>query len=569
MSLGESFQIGRSALAAYQSALSITGQNIANLGNPNYARQSGRLSALVGGQTISGVRPGGGVSLTHLTRHFDAALEARLRDSLGSRASAEATYYALSQTETLYNELTEEDVSTKLSEFFAQFANLETGPDDTSSRNLVLANAESLVNAVKRLRNGLQQQVEDLNGSASAVAKQASELSGEIASLNAQVVAQEADGVTISSALRDRRDSLVRDLGELIDITTREQDNGSLNVYVGSEPLVEFDRSRGLTVETVLENGMELASVRFADNHGNVIISGGKLNGLLQARDEYLHDQFERLDTLARGMIYEVNRIHSTGVGLAGYENLLSDYAVVDPDAALNSADAGLPFPVENGTFIVHMRDQATGQVITRQIEIDLDGIGGNDTTLNSLASSLNGIPGLTATVTTDNRLQLDAAPGQEMWFTEDSSGALAALGLASFFTGQNADDIAVNDALIGDPRLIAASLSGATADGDNAGRFARLADSGSTSALLGNRSIQDYHEAIISDLAVEVSSALTDHEAASAVYDGLYAQREAISGVSIDEEALNLSKFEQAYQAAARYLSVVDQLTSEVMSLL
>ena len=85
--LGASFQIGRSALAAYQSAIAITGQNIANVGNPNYTRLTGRLTTLQGGPTLGGVAPGGGVNLTALERHVDEALESRLRMSLGTRAA--------------------------------------------------------------------------------------------------------------------------------------------------------------------------------------------------------------------------------------------------------------------------------------------------------------------------------------------------------------------------------------------------------------------------------------------------------------------------------------------------
>lgn len=569
MSLGGAFQIGRSALAAYQAALSITGQNIANLGNPNYTRQTGRLAALQGGPVCGYARPGAGVQLNQLSRHIDEALEARLRLSLGSRAGAEVIYAALSQTEASYNELTDQDVSTQLSEFFAQFSNLETAPQDNSARNLIISSADLLIRSITRMRTGLVNQISDLNDTAAATAQHAGELTAEIASLNELVAQQEADGVTVASALRDRRDGLLRELGELMDIQVREQDNGSINVYVGSEPLVEFDRSRGPIVETVLEDGLELASIRFEDTHGNVILHDGKLFGLLEARDSYLKDQIDRFDTLAAGLIYEVNRIHSTGVGLVGYEDLLSEYSVNDPAAVLDSTNAGLPFPLENGTFIVHVRDSATGQEITRQIEVDLDGLNGDDTTLTSLAAALNDVPGLSATVTTDNRLQLQAADGQEMWFAEDSSGALAALGLASFFTGQDASDIAIRDEVRADPRLIAGSLSGALSDGDNAGRLANLALSTNTSTLLGNRSIQDYHETIIADLAVEASAAFTDHEAASSIYESLMAQREAISGVSLDEEAINLTKYETAYQGAARYLGVVDALTDEIMALL
>ena len=567
MSFGGSFQIGRSALAAYQAALSVTGQNIANIANPDYTRQSGRLSALYGGSQ-GNVQYGAGVQIDQLTRHTDAALESRLRLSQASRASSEVIYQTLSLTEASYNELSDQDISSLLSEFFAQFSDLETSPQSSSGRNLTIATADSLINNLQRQRAGLVNQIEDLNDTTESTVEIANDLAAQVASLNEQIVKQEANG-TSASALRDRRDALLRDLGELMDIQVREQDNGTVNVYIGSEPLLEFNRSRGLIVETELESGTERAEVRFADTHGSVMISDGKLNGLLTARDTYLQDQIDRLDTLAGGIIYEVNRIQSTGVGLSGYEQLISEYDVLDTTATLNTTAAGLPFPLENGTFIVHMRNSSTGEEITRQIHIDLDGLNGNDTTLASLTADLNAIPGLTATVTTDNRLQLTAADGQEMWFGEDSSGALAALGVASFFSGQTAEDMAINTGIRGNPSLIASSLTGELNDGDNAGRFAALALNTTTSSLLGNRSIQDYHETLITDLSVETAAALTDSEAAEAVYESLYSQREAISGVNLDEEALNLTKYETAYQGAARYLSVVDSLTDEIMALL
>ncbi len=548
--------------------MSVTGQNIANLANPDYTRQSGRLVAMHGGPIYNHVRPGAGVRMNQLTRHVDAALESRLRLSLGSRSAAEVVYQALSQTESAYNELTEQDISTQLGEFFARFSELETAPRSSSSRGLTIATADALVTAIKRQRSGLVGQISRLNDSAAAAAQQAGNLTAEVASLNVLISQQEANGTTVASALRDRRDALLRDLGELMDIQVREQPSGSVNVYIGSEPLVEFDRSRGPIVETVIEDGVEIAAVRFSDTHGTVVMGDGKLFGLLQARDYYLRDQIDRFDTLAAGLIYEVNRIHSSGVGLVGYRELLSEYSVNDPSAALDSSTAALPFPLENGTFIVHLRDAATGQEITRQIHVDLDGLNGDDTTLSSLAAALNDVPGLTATVTTDNRLQLEADSGQEMWFSEDSSGALASLGLASFFTGQDARDIAVRQELHDDPRLMALSLGGALSDGGNAGRLANLALDTSTSTLLSQRSIQDYHETLVTELGVKASAALVDHDAAQAVYEGLYAQREALSGVNLDEEAVNLTRYEMAYQGAARYLSVVDSLASEIMAL-
>lgn len=569
MSLGASFNIGRSALAAYQAALSVAGQNIANVANPDYTRQTARLSAQVGGPVLSGVRPGGGVRVSQLNRHIDEALEQRLREAAGRMAAADATATALNQTETLYNELTDADLSSQLSEFFAQFSALETEPDESSARNLVLATAEALSHSMSRMRNGLVTQVEDLNESAAASIERANAIAEEIGGLNELIVQRESDGVTVASALRDQRDAYLRELSEIVQVTVREQPNGSINVYINSDPLVQFDRSRGLTLETEIQQGLEVAAVRFADDGATVRRTGGSLAGQVTARDDYILDQLQRLDRLAEALVFEVNKVHTTGVGLEGRASLISEHAVGDPDAALNSVAADLPFPVQNGTFIVHVRDTSTGQVITRQIDVDLDGLNGDDTTLNDLAAALDSVPGITAQVTTDNRLQVDAGSGGEFWFTDDRSDVLAALNLGGMLTGTDAGDIALAGDVANNPALLATSQLGETNDGTNAGRVAILAQTEAGSALLSGASIQSFQADMVNDLAVEAGAALKDYESADLVYGSLYAQREATSGVSLDEEAINLTQFESAYQGAARYLSVLDELTNELLALL
>lgn len=566
--LGGTFQIGRSALASYQAAIAITGQNIANAANSDYARQTGRLTAQLGGP-IFGVSPGGGVSLSQLNRHVDEALQGRLRDAIGTRDGSRVLYLSLSQTESMYNELTDSDVSSELSEFFASFAQLQTNPQDTSSRNLIVSKADQLINSMHRMRDGLVQQVADLNDQAADAAGTVNGIAEEIAGLNELIVAQESNGQTVASALRDRRDAQLNDLASLIDIQVREQDNGAVNVYVGSEPLVQFDRPREIQVQTVLDDGLEVASLQFADTGGGVRLSSGRLHGMLAARDTYIRDQLDRFDQLARGLIFEVNKLHSSGVGLSGFDQATSEYAVDDVDAVLNSPDAGLPFTPENGTLIVHVRDKSTGADISRQIEVDLDGLNGDDTTLSSLAADLNNVPGLSASVTADRRLQLSAADGQEFWFEDDRSGVLAAVGIGSFFTGVDASSIDVSDTIRSDVGKIASSLSGAKNDADNAGRIARLASTDSKSALLNNSSIQDFHLDMVGDLAVEANDANTTADATDAVYSALFAQRESVSGVSLDEEAINLTQFQTAYQGAARYLTVVDQMTTELLQLI
>jgi len=216
----------------------------------------------------------------------------------------------------------------------------------------------------------------------------------------------------------------------------------------------------------------------------------------------------------------------------------------------------------------VHVRDQKTGETVTRLIQVHLDGLPGpgGDTTLNTLAQALSGVPYLSATVTADNRLQVSAGAGFEFACSDDSSGALAALGIGTFFQGTDAATLAVQSAVRNDPRLIATSLNGAPGDGGNAGRLALVGSA--ASSLLGEQSIQDFHAGIVNGLAVDTQAAQTAQEAADATYSSLLAQREAVSGVDLDEEAINLTKYERSFEGAARYLSVVDALTSDLLAL-
>lgn len=564
--LGASFQIGRSALATYQSALAVTGQNIANVGNPDYARQSGRLATLDGGLTPSGHQVGAGVRMTGLVRNFDAAVENRLRVALGARSGAETSQQAWLQTESLYNELTDADLSTQLNNFFNAFATLEINPQDASTRSLIRSSAENVAGEFQRLHKGLVSQVEDLNVRVGQAVDRADDIAGEIANLNKLIITEESRGVGVASALRDRRDGLLRELSEYLDIQVRETANGAVNVYVNSDPLIEAGRSRGLKTELRLEDGLEIFQVRFTDNNGLVRARDGLIAGVVDARDNAIRGQISALDGVARAFIGEVNRVQSTGVGLNAQQSLSGVHAVRDANAVLNDPTLGLPYPVSNGVMIVHVRNAQTGQETTRQIEVDLDGLNGDDTTLADLAAALDGVPGLSAGVTTDLRLQVTADAGSEVWFSEDTSGALTALGVGAFFEGDSASTINLHDSIRNNVSLIAASANGAAADGANAGRFALLQRDGT--ALLNGRTVQQAQADMFSTVAVGAANAQVRYDAADAVYSSMLAQREAVSGVSLDEEAINLSKFQTAFQGAARYLSAIDRLADDVLAL-
>ncbi|MFQ5489662.1 MAG: flagellar basal body rod C-terminal domain-containing protein, partial [Phycisphaerae bacterium] len=202
-------------------------------------------------------------------------------------------------------------------------------------------------------------------------------------------------------------------------------------------------------------------------------------------------------------------------------------------------------------------------------------GLNGDDTTLESLVADINAtVDGVTASVTSDNRLQIDADAGFKFSFghdgqdaRRDSAGVLAALGINTFFDGGTAADLRVNAFLQANPAMLAGAAANLDGDGTNAGR---LVDVGTTeSDLLGGFSVEDAYNRVVNRVGVAGANALDDVEATGAVLSALRSQKESISGVNLDEEALELLKFERAYQGAARYVTTVDRMLTELMALI
>lgn len=561
--------IGRSALLAYQSALQIVGNNVSNAGNTDYTRQSPVFRTLTGIQVAGGMIPGAGVTLTALKRNVDESLENRLRIALGDRAGALAGKESLGRLESVLNALSDNDLSGLLQGFFNALNALQNQPGDYAKRSQVLTAGASLAREIQRQRQDVIGLADEMNKTIADTVKRADELVQDIASLNLQITAIEGAGGPGASPLRDQRDAVLRELAELVQIQVREQPDGAINVYIGNEPVVQGGTARRLTATQEVVNGQSRMVVRFADANNPLDLRGGRIAGLVEARDIHVKGHLDALDSFATALIGEVNKVHAQGQGLQGFSSLTGVYAVNDAAAALDSVRAGLAIKPGNGSFQITVWDtQAQPPIgVTSTIRVDLDGLNGADDTLQSLVDQINSkASGVRATVTGDGRLAITADQGMRFTFAQDSSGVLGALGLNTFFTGRNAQDIQVNDLLASDPRLLAAATLFAPGDGSNAQRLAAL-ESQIIEGLQG-RSLTDYYNGIVSSVAVKGAAATAGVKATDAIAQSLTAQRESVSGVSLDEETVSLLRLERAFQGAARYTSVVDRLLQETMAL-
>jgi flagellar hook-associated protein 1 len=566
--LNSSLQIGRNAILAYQGALQTVGSNISSAGSPDYTRLAPQLDPIPGMILGNGLQPGAGAALTDIRRYIDDALEDRLRLATGATQAAAARQGTLAQVESFLDDASGAGVSSRLGGFFQAFDNLQNTPEDAAVRDFTIAAGDQLAGSLSTMRSQFSQLGADIDGQIGNIVKEADDIAHQIADLNSRITTSEAGRGGQATALRDQRDALLRQLGQLMDVTVREQPDGAINVYVSSEALIQGSSVRGLVAVTDLDGEFSRTSVRFADTNQQVNLNGGSLAGLIRSRDEDAYGQVAKLDQLAAALIAEVNGVHADGQGLAGYSSVTGGFDVLAPDATLNSAEAGLTKPPHNGSFYITVADKATGTPVAHRIEVNFDDPAAG-TSLQSLVDDINTqVDGVTASVT------LTAADGFTFSFgydgqtaRADTSGVLAALGVNNFFTGSDARSIAVSDSLHDDPRLLAAASVFLPGDGENARRIASL-DSQATEILDGS-SIPQFFNGLVSSVAVTAGGNNSDVGALGSVQSALQAQKESISGVNLDEEAVSLVKFQRAFQGASRFVSVVDQLLGDLMTLI
>ena len=237
---------------------------------------------------------------------------------------------------------------------------------------------------------------------------------------------------------------------------------------------------------------------------------------------------------------------------------------VADPAANLNSDAADIPWTMSNGTFQLHVINAETGERMTYQVAVDPETM-----SLNDLASQINtslGVENLTASVSPNGELKLEADTGYEIAFSEDDTGILAALGMNAFFSGSDASTIAVDQMLLDNPSFLAIS-SDFTAGG-NGIALSLVAMQDEAVDELSGASLREFWQSQVSDHAVRTRTAGTSLESNRLVRGSIDAQSQAVSGVSLDEEAIDLMTLQRQFQAAARFVTVIDEMMETLISI-
>ena len=540
--------IGTTALSALQRAISTTGQNIANVNTDGYSRQSVSLSARPA-QDIGAGFLGSGVQVTSIDRAYNQFLANDVQ-----QRTASSGYYSLYANAAERVDSMLGDPSTSIAQamdsFFASAEAVANSPTSLPERQVMLSNAETLVQRFDYIVSRIDDVTKEMNSQINSAVSEINQLAGGIATLNNEIAKVSGGSTGLPNDLLDQRDALLVQLSSLVDTKTLAQDDGSLNVFIGrGQPLVTGSVAETLATQTDPELGstslVTLSAFVAGSSDVSDFLTGGKLGAALTVTDEVVNPTRRELNLLAVGFAETVNAIQEAGDDLQGVdgvalftetEGVVKTAASVD-DSTANSGNATVTFTVTDAKLL-------TGD----SYRVDYTATGVN---LRNLTTDA-------VTTLTANPQTVD---GVRVTYT-----AQAATGAA----GANQGDAFIVDPLfqasslfavkIDDPaKIAAASNRGAAGDNTNMLAMIELRDQ---SLLKGSTATYgDVYNNLLSDVAVRTQRAQSSAETETALLGSALDRQSSLQGVNLDEEAANLVRYQQAYQAAAQIVAVANEV--------
>jgi flagellar hook-associated protein 1 FlgK len=619
--LSDLFSISISALQAFQTAISVTGQNIANANTPGYAAESVNLTAAAPQSNGGGTPVGSGVDVSSISRAVDSLNNSQLNSSQSSLGQLNSLQTYTNQLDNIIG-TTAGGLTTALQGYYNAWSTVANDPTSTAARQALIGQAQSVANSFKTTNGQLQSLNGSINSSITSDVSQINSIAASISTLNTQIVVGTAQGGgQPPNELIDQRDAALSSLSKLVGVTTSTDSNGALNVFVGNgQPLVLQGSTTRLTTVANPFNAAQL-EISTSTSGGNIIssqITSGDLGGLLAARSQVVDPAINQVGQLATALSTTANVQQNAGLDLNGNFGA-NMFSVAAPQAtssisntdtttaavsianvgALTANDYLLSYkggsysltnastgsavavsgtgtvtnpltadglsivmsgtPASGDQFLIQPTAQAAGSfsvALTSASQIAAAGA-----VQTSAANSNSGSATISAGTVLDatNPNLLTTASIQ---FTSATTYSVNGAGSYTYTSGGNIAQNGWQVQISGTPAtgdgFTVQSNAGGTGDNRNALASANQQSVGVLSN--GTTSINGATSALVTAIGSQAHQVNTAQTAQTAVNSQALATVQSVSGVNLDEEAANLLKWQQAYQASAQALAIGNQ---------
>ena len=570
-------QTGTQALLAQQKGIEVTGHNIANVNTPGYSRQTVNMQANAPTMTSQGL-VGTGVNARDSKRVYDGFVGTQIDNENEEMGRWDAQKTALERVEIILDESSDNGLNKTMGEFWNAWQDLVNDPSGSVERIALLGSAETLAFEFRNTYNKFSPLQADLDVSIATTVDEINLKAAEIANLNQKIMEAEGGG-SHANDFRDTRDLAVKDLSLMVDVISFEESSGSMNVSLSDGGSL-VNGSNTSTLSTMISDSGYKDVVWASDPTVSInsTISGGKLKGWIEVRDVIIPEYKGNMEDLVNGIkgVESTEVVTGAAATLSGGEYFTisspttpaTDYYVWYDKGGSTDPAPGTDTEIKVdilGTDTAAQVASKTAAAIDALADFDASITGGATLTIANVVAG-------DATDSTYNDTgfsitkRIDGGNGVNYYHRlgyglDDSTGN-------DFFSGTLAgNDFAVDAAIAADAnKIAAATAAGAPGDNSNAIAIAELQN-----ALMMNANtatFDNFYNSMVSDVGNKVNQAGMSYDHHAAMVSYLENYRESISGVSLDEEMINLVQFQLGYDAAAKLIGTTDEMLQTLINM-
>ena len=601
-----SFYVGNSGLVNAQNAINVTANNLANVDTPGYVREQVRFSDK---SYITRVNPtirtnmqqnGLGVSVSDVAHARDIFLDKAYRRENGRSEFYSSMYNAVAYVEDILQEIDGEEFKQSVADLWKAFQEFGKDPSNSTNQSLILQKSELFLSRTTSVYSDLQKYQENINEEISDKIDRVNEIGKRVNELNYEIMKVESNGLETAMTLRDERDYLIDELSGYLNIEAKENSTGQVIIKAEGVTFVDEDgfNKIGLRVkESAKGTGFYTPfwghlsdaakgetgytdvfdfSMDISTEYNNDI---GSIKALLYARGEN-YGEYEYLDTEAQANFsqefkdkYAYSKIDDCVVAETQAEVTYLLHKVI---LAMND------IMVPNKTMSADEIQAAAGNGATSITAYDANGKEYQITSSTKILDAEN------CNVGADKKI-----PPEEL-FVRDNCERYTEV----TYTDQNGDtqtlyvyneedeydtntlykigNVSINPDLLKEVTKMPVYRQNGTADSNGAvdmslGTKITAAWQQTSMVIAPDDTVpcnfEDYYDKIIDRLGISGNVYYTASQTMSATVASVDNQRQQVIGVSSDEELTNMIKYQSAYNAASRYITVISEMTDTIVS--
>jgi flagellar hook-associated protein 1 len=546
MSVYTTLSIARQGLYVSQLGLQVTAQNIANVNTEGYKRQRVNQANLAYGL---------GVTVTSIERQLNPFAEKRLLDVTSDASCAEAKAVTCKNLEDLFNDVAQRGLDEEFEDFFTALQDLSSNPSGASERATLRSRGESIASLFEFYYNQMDQEmksqdvvVDDAVAKINSIVKNVAELSRRIG--------QNLENKMGTNELCNERDELVRQLSELVPVKVMQDEKGNYSVSIeGGMPLVAGATYYQLETQTDVTNDLK-KQVIWKTSSGIQMditdsLTSGTLGAALTIRDEIVPEQMDKLDRLAAEFVLAFNAQHRAGTGLDGVSG--RDFFATLPVSAKTGQGS------QGGVGV-------TASAVSDETLLTLDDyeIRFTSPTTYTVEDTTTGTTLASGAYTAGMTLSFD---GIQVTLNSVTGPPVAGDYIRVNTTTGAAKNMTISADVENSLDAIAAGFSSASGDNQNALLLADLENA--SVAAGGTMSFREMYQAMIVELGVDASAATVENDSQDTLLSQVTQLVESVSGVNTDEEATTLLEYQRAYQAAAKVITITDEIMASTIDMI